>query len=65
MRSHPDYKQDSIISQGINYDLVKAIDEIERGVRRADDLLGKDYVGSDSLQIDLTVSGMVNVKRTD
>ena len=65
MRSHPEYKHDSVISQEINYDLVKAIDEIEKGTRKANDLLPEDYVGSDSLQIDLTVSGMMNVKRTD
>lgn len=65
VQTHPEYKQDSVVSQEINYDLVKAIDEIERGVRRADDLLGADYVGSESLRIDLTVSGMMNVKRTD
>lgn len=65
VRSHPAYKQDSVISQEINYDLVKAIDEIEKGTRKAEDLLGKNYVGSDRLQIDMTVSGMVNVTRKD
>ncbi|WWD18775.1 hypothetical protein CI109_103230 [Kwoniella shandongensis] len=44
--SHPSYKKDSVVSDEINYDLVKAIDEIERGVRPAPELLGKDYVGS-------------------
>ncbi|KAG8996383.1 hypothetical protein FRB90_012754 [Tulasnella sp. 427] len=46
IRSHPTYKFDSVVSQEINYDLMKAIDEIERGVRRADDLLPKDYQGT-------------------
>jgi len=46
IRSHPAYKFDSVVSQEINYDLLKAIDEIERGVRKADDLLPKDYKGS-------------------
>ncbi|TYJ53384.1 hypothetical protein B9479_005984 [Cryptococcus floricola] len=41
--SHPDYKQDSIVSDEINYDLVKAIDELERGQRAAPELLGKDF----------------------
>ncbi|WWC96482.1 hypothetical protein V866_003350 [Kwoniella sp. B9012] len=44
--SHPAYQNDSIVSDEINYDLVKAIDEVERGVRPAPELLGKDYVGS-------------------
>ncbi|OCF35018.1 glutamate-cysteine ligase catalytic subunit [Kwoniella heveanensis BCC8398] len=44
--SHPAYKKDSIVNDEITYDLVKAVDEIERGVRPAPELLGKDYVGS-------------------
>ncbi|WWC71056.1 uncharacterized protein I206_105009 [Kwoniella pini CBS 10737] len=44
--SHPAYKSDSNVTDEINYDLVKAIDEIERGVRPAPELLGRDYVGS-------------------
>jgi glutamate--cysteine ligase catalytic subunit len=44
--SHPAYKNDSVVSEEINYDLAKAIDEIERGVRSAPDLLGPNYVGS-------------------
>lgn len=47
VRSHPTYKHDSVVSQEINYDLLLAIDEIERGVRRAPDLLPNDYTGSD------------------
>ncbi|KDQ57449.1 hypothetical protein JAAARDRAFT_35163 [Jaapia argillacea MUCL 33604] len=39
VRSHPSYKFDSVVSQEINYDLMVAIDEIERGVRKAPDLL--------------------------
>ncbi|KAG8903668.1 hypothetical protein FRC01_009043 [Tulasnella sp. 417] len=41
VRSHPEYKYDSVVTQTINYDLLKAVDEIERGVRKADDLLAK------------------------
>ncbi|KAG8893281.1 hypothetical protein FRC00_010727, partial [Tulasnella sp. 408] len=41
VRSHPEYKHDSVVTQAINYDLLKAVDEIERGVRKADDLLAK------------------------
>jgi len=46
VRSHPSYKLDSVVSKEINYDLVVAVDEIERGVRRAPDLLPEDYAGS-------------------
>jgi glutamate--cysteine ligase catalytic subunit len=44
--SHPEYKHDSIVSYDIQYDLVKAVDEVERGVRAAPELLGPHYVGS-------------------
>ncbi|GLB37673.1 putative glutamate-cysteine ligase [Lyophyllum shimeji] len=47
VRSHPDYKHDSVVSQKINYDLLVAVDEIERGVRRVPELLPKDYTGGD------------------
>lgn len=60
VRSHPAYKQDSVVSQEINFDLIHAIDEIERGVRREDKLLPKDYVGSDSVNIDLSTCGILN-----
>lgn len=45
VRSHPAYKFDSVVNQEINYDLMVAVDEIERGVRRAPDLLPEDYTG--------------------
>ncbi|PBK73874.1 glutamate-cysteine ligase catalytic subunit [Armillaria solidipes] len=45
VREHPDYKRDSVVSMEINYDLMKAVDEIERGVRRAPELLPEDYTG--------------------
>lgn len=28
VRSHPDYKHDSVVSQEINYDLMVAVDEM-------------------------------------
>ena len=28
MREHRDYKEDSVVSEGINYDLIKAVEEI-------------------------------------
>ncbi|KAF7321268.1 Glutamate-cysteine ligase catalytic subunit [Mycena kentingensis (nom. inval.)] len=46
VRAHPAYKHDSVVNAEINYDLIVAIDEIERGVRKADDLLPSDYTGS-------------------
>ncbi|KAG9077658.1 hypothetical protein FRC06_008784, partial [Ceratobasidium sp. 370] len=46
IRSHPKYKFDSVVSQEINYDLVNALDQIERGEREAPDLLPSHYVGS-------------------
>ncbi|BGP49230.1 glutamate--cysteine ligase [Rhodotorula kratochvilovae] len=39
VRSHPEYKQDSAVSQEINYDLVRALDAVERGERPAPELL--------------------------
>ncbi|KAE8205174.1 hypothetical protein CF328_g648 [Tilletia controversa] len=31
VRSHPEYKFDSVVSQGINYDMILELDKIERG----------------------------------
>ncbi|KAF8160745.1 glutamate-cysteine ligase catalytic subunit [Crassisporium funariophilum] len=50
VQSHPSYKKDSVVSQEINYDLLLAVDEIERGVRRAPDLLPEDYTGGNKDQ---------------
>jgi glutamate--cysteine ligase catalytic subunit len=46
VRSHPSYKFDSVVSQEINYDLMVAFDEIERGVLRVPELLPQDYTRS-------------------
>ncbi|KAF8125709.1 glutamate-cysteine ligase-domain-containing protein [Boletus edulis] len=46
VRSHPSYKFDSVVSQEINYDLMVAVDEIERGVLRVPELLPQDYARS-------------------
>lgn len=46
IRSHPAYKFDSVVSQEINYDLVTALDKIERGDREAPELLPSYYRGS-------------------
>ncbi|EAU91452.2 glutamate-cysteine ligase catalytic subunit [Coprinopsis cinerea okayama7 len=50
VRSHPAYKHDSVVSQEINYDLMVAVDEIERGVRKAPDLLPEYYTGGNKDQ---------------
>ena len=47
VRSHPAYKFDSVISQEINYDLMKAVDAIERGDRKEPELLPESYTGSE------------------
>ncbi|KZV60720.1 glutamate-cysteine ligase catalytic subunit [Peniophora sp. CONT] len=47
VRKHPAYKGDSVVSQEINYDLMVAVDEIERGVRREEGLLPRDYCGGE------------------
>jgi len=58
IRSHPAYKKDSVVSQEINYDLLKATDEIERGVRKVPDLLPSHYGGSDEDDEDNTLDGV-------
>jgi len=46
IRAHPAYKFDSVVSQEINYDLIRAVDEIEQGLREVPDLLPEDYASS-------------------
>ncbi|KAI8035171.1 glutamate--cysteine ligase [Drosophila gunungcola] len=41
--SHPDYKQDSVVSEGINYDLLKRIQGIQEGKQVEPALLGQGY----------------------
>ncbi|KAF9529245.1 glutamate-cysteine ligase catalytic subunit [Crepidotus variabilis] len=50
VRNHPDYEKNSTVSETINYDLLRAVDEIERGVRDAPELLPKSYRGGDKDQ---------------
>ncbi|TFK54486.1 glutamate-cysteine ligase catalytic subunit [Heliocybe sulcata] len=54
VRNHPDYKYDSVVSQEINYDLMRTADEIERGVRKAPGLLPDCFVGSHHAHVSLT-----------
>lgn len=46
VRTHPAYQFDSVVSEEINYDLIRAIDEIERGVRPVPEFLPACYKGS-------------------
>ncbi|KAF8322226.1 glutamate-cysteine ligase catalytic subunit [Clavulina sp. PMI_390] len=46
IRSHPDYKHDSVVSDEINFDLMGALEEIERGTLKAPELLPDYYLGS-------------------
>jgi len=46
VQSHPAYGFDSVVNEEVNYDLMKALDEIESGVRIADDLIPSHYRGS-------------------
>ncbi|KAH7925518.1 GCS-domain-containing protein [Leucogyrophana mollusca] len=43
VRSHPAYKFDSVVSQEINYDLMLAVDQLERGILRVPELLPDSY----------------------
>ncbi|CAG8553043.1 37011_t:CDS:10, partial [Racocetra persica] len=40
VRSHPNYNHDSIVSQEINYDLIKTIEKIQKGQIKMPELLG-------------------------
>lgn len=54
VQSHPAYKHDSVISQEINYDLVRAVDDIERGTRSEPTLLPASFRGTDQAAADGT-----------
>lgn len=38
--NHPEYKKDSVVSERINYDILKKAKEIQEGVRQCPELLG-------------------------
>lgn len=46
VRSHPSYAFDSVVTPLINYDLIQAIDQIERGTLKVPELLPESYEGS-------------------
>lgn len=48
VRSHPSYKFDSVVSEEINYDLIHALDDIEKGVKAAPGFLPDSYRGSET-----------------
>ena len=48
--SHPDYKQDSYVSEEIAHDLLKASHDIGRGARHCPDLLGNQIVDPIEIQ---------------
>ena len=45
IQNHPDYKQDSCVSELINYDLMHASDQFMRGEQQCPELVG-DYVST-------------------
>ncbi|KAJ1843342.1 glutamate--cysteine ligase, partial [Coemansia sp. RSA 2708] len=40
VQSHPDYAQDSVVPQSVNYDLLRTMNDIEEGRVAAPELLG-------------------------
>jgi len=44
IHNHPEYKHDSAVSKHINYDLVRAVEKITKGVDR-DNGLGAELLG--------------------
>jgi glutamate--cysteine ligase catalytic subunit len=44
VRSHPDYKQDSVISQEISHDLMIACDNIGKGTKSCPEILGRNVI---------------------
>lgn len=40
LQSHQEYQKDSVITEGMNYDLMAAVDEINQGTRQVPELLG-------------------------
>jgi glutamate--cysteine ligase catalytic subunit len=50
IRNHPEYKHDSAVSKHVNYDLVRAVEKITKGLEREEglgvELLGRYGLGS-------------------
>lgn len=49
--NHPAYKQDSVVSAEITYDLAKEMDEVERGDKRVPEFLPASYLGSKEVKL--------------
>ncbi|WFD33396.1 glutamate--cysteine ligase [Malassezia cuniculi] len=45
VRAHPAYRKDSVISEEINYDLLRHLDDVERGRVTAPNFLPESYAG--------------------
>ena len=50
---HPEYKQDSRVSDRINYDLMKSICEIEGGAQKVPNLMGNFKSRTTPLNVDV------------
>jgi glutamate--cysteine ligase catalytic subunit len=44
VRDHPDYKQDSVVSSGIAYDLIKECEQISEGLKECPELFGNHKI---------------------
>jgi len=51
VREHPSYKHDSRVTEEANFDLMVAIDEIQRGVRKEPSLFVKAEKKSKSAEV--------------
>jgi hypothetical protein len=49
IQSHPEYKHDSAVTAHINYDLVRAVEKITKGIDR-DTGLGVEFLGQYGLE---------------
>jgi glutamate--cysteine ligase catalytic subunit len=41
VHEHPDYKHDSVVNESVNYDLIRALENIEKGELKVPELLGR------------------------
>jgi len=46
IRAHPKYTKDSVVNEEVNYDLIKALEQVEKGTCVAEDLLPGKYANS-------------------
>ncbi|XP_024085611.1 glutamate--cysteine ligase catalytic subunit [Cimex lectularius] len=55
VRQHPSYKQDSIVNEQVNYDLLKTIDGIQAGTVPCPELIGQSLVSKTKESIPLAM----------